>query len=123
MLDYLNEVSWHDVDSYLNSIAETIDSHDFSGVYGIPRGGSVLGAWLAHKLYLPLLNEVIDNCVIVDDICDNGGVIQEILSRPEVNQGKNCFISVMFVRPESIKFVDHYYKEKHDNWLVFPWEH
>ena len=43
--DYIRRVSWEEVGDYLNSVASRVDPNDFSGVYGIPRGGLVLAAW------------------------------------------------------------------------------
>ncbi len=120
--DYIKRVDWDEVGHYLNSIAERVDPHDFSGVYGVPRGGSVLGAWLAHKLYLPMLSKLQPNCIIVDDICDGGGALRYLLSELTEREINNCFITVMFYRTESNLKLDYFYKEKDDNWIVFPWE-
>ena len=105
--DYIKRVSWEEVGAYLNAVAERVDPHDFSGVYGIPRGGSVLGAWLSHKLYLPMLSQVEPNCIVVDDICDSG---------------ENCFVTVMFSTLKNSAPIDYFYKEKCDSWIAFPWE-
>lgn len=120
--DYIKRVSWEDVGSYLNAVAERIDPHDFSGVYGVPRGGSVLGAWLSHKLYLPLLSQVEPNCIIVDDVCDGGHALKKVLDTMDVDTCQHCFVTVMFYNPESVAQVDYHYKEKDDNWIAFPWE-
>ena len=119
---YIHRVSWEEVGAYLNAVAERVDPHDFSGVYGIPRGGSVLGAWLSHKLYLPLLSEVQPNCIIVDDICDSGRPLAKVLASLEDDGDKDCFVTVMFHMPQSKAPVDYFYKEKCDSWIAFPWE-
>lgn len=120
--DYIKRVSWDDVGAYLNAVAERVDPHDFSGVYGIPRGGSVLSAWLSHKLYLPLLSSVVPNCIIIDDICDSGNTLKELLDSNDCKDAQDCFVTVMFHNPESIAQVDYFYKEKDDSWIAFPWE-
>lgn len=119
---YINRASWDDVGSYLNAISQRVNPHDFSGVYGIPRGGSVLSAWLSHKLYLPLLSKPQPNCIVVDDICDSGRTLNELLNSPEIVDRNNCFVTVMFYRVMSYAPVDYYYREKDDKWIVFPWE-
>lgn len=120
--DYIRRVSWEEVGAYLNAVAERVDPHDFSGVYGIPRGGSVLGAWLSHKLYLPLLSKIEPNCVIIDDVCDSGGALNLLLEDPQLNRGRDCFITVMFQNPQNNAPIDYFYKEKGDSWIAFPWE-
>lgn len=120
--NYISRVTWDEVGSYLNAVAERLDPHDFSGVYGIPRGGSVLGAWLSHKLYLPLLSVPQPGCIIVDDICDSGRTLTELLQHENIRDDNNCYVTVMFHRPQSNAPVDYYFKEKKDNWIAFPWE-
>ena len=117
--DYIKRVSWNEVGTYLNCIAQRIDPHDFTGVYGIPRGGSVLAAWLSHKLYLPLLSEPKEDCIIIDDICDSGKTLKEF-----VESDINYYITVMLHRIENGFNIapDYYFKPKTDNWAVFPWE-
>ena len=48
--NYIVRVSWEEVGQFLNTVAQNIDPHNFDGVYGLPRGGLVLAAWLSHKL-------------------------------------------------------------------------
>lgn len=120
--DYIRRVSWSDVDCYLNNVAKRVDRSGFSGIYGIPRGGSVLGAWLAHKLYLPMLFKLESNCVIIDDIHNGGGALQYLLTEVANIDIDSCFITAMFYNPSSKFKLDYFYKEKDDNWIVFPWE-
>lgn len=120
---YINRVSWDEVGAYLNAVAERVDPHDFTGVYGIPRGGSVLAAWLSHKLYLPLLSDPQPGCIIIDDICESGDTLRECLSDTRICECNNCYVTVMFYRTGDYeKLADYYFKEKKDNWIVFPWE-
>lgn len=120
--DYIKRVNWEAVGTYLDAIAQRINPHDFTGVYGIPRGGSVLGAWLSHKLYLPLLSSPTPQCIIIDDICDSGRTLEQVVNSLGDPEGSACFVTVMFYSLVSNKYVDYYYKEKTDNWIVFPWE-
>lgn len=97
--DYVYHVEWSAVNDYLNHIASIIDPHEYSGVYGIPRGGLVLASWLAHKLYLPLLFAPSKNCIIIDDICDSGETLLHFIknsSNPKAQN--NYFITTMFYK-------------------------
>lgn len=121
-LDYIVRVTWDEVNEYLNSIVRQVDQLNFTGVYGIPRGGSALGAWLAHKLYLPLLFEPQSNCIVIDDVCDGGRTITKLKSDNEIYSDNTWFVTVMFYRLSSSTSVNYYFKEKDDSWIVFPWE-
>lgn len=121
--DYIVRVSWDEVGFYLNSIAEQIDPHDYVGVYGIPRGGSVLAAWLSHKLYLPLLTVPEKRCLVIDDICDSGETLSSCLRQLESLGDNSSWITTMFCTPRILSGkLDYYFKAKGDNWIVFPWE-
>lgn len=123
--NYIQRITWDEVGAFLNSIAARIDPHDFSGVYGIPRGGCVLAAWLAHKLYLPLLSEPSPCSIIVDDICgDTGNTLKECILQAQAGQDVDeCYVAVMYHKNGTLdSMIDFYYKEKEDNWIVFPWE-
>lgn len=121
--DYISRITWDEVGAYLNAVAQRVDPHDFTGVYGIPRGGSVLAAWLSHKLYLPLLSNPEPGCIIIDDICDSGKTLTECLNSSEAGDDCHNFITVMFYRKGSCDdSVDYFFKLKGDDWIVFPWE-
>ena len=122
---YIARTSWKEVDAYLNGVVERVNPKDFSGVYGIPRGGQVLAAWLSHKLYLPLLFEPKSACIIIDDICDSGETLLHHVRNSSSKDGKdrNYFITTMFYRENDLEIKpDHYWKLKGDSWIVFPWE-
>lgn len=121
--NYISSATWETVENYLNAIAERIDPHEYVGVYGIPRGGSVLAAWLSHKLYLPLISEPKLNCIIIDDVCESGRTLQKCVEGLGSEARKDLFVTVMFQRPGSCEeLIDFRFLEKGDNWVVFPWE-
>ena len=45
---------------------------EFSGIYGVPRGGLCLAVALSHKLKIKLISEPIKNSLIVDDVYETG---------------------------------------------------
>lgn len=120
-------VTWEQVGQYLNNIVSKVDKDKISGVYGIPRGGLTLAAWLSHKLYVPLLTAPSDNCIIIDDICDSGESLLHYVnqsSTPEGEKDKGYFITTMFYTKNNKYRVkpDYYFDLKEDKWIVFPWE-
>lgn len=127
MDNHIVRVTWEQVGEYLNTVVEQVKDKHITGVYGIPRGGLTLAAWLSHKLYVPLLSAPSDNCIIIDDICDSGESLMHYVnqsSTPESEKDKGYFITTMFytennrcgIRP------DYYFDLKEDKWIVFPWE-
>ena len=64
--------SWKDFDKNVEYIANQCRFLEFSGIYGIPRGGLCLAVALSHKLKIKLISEPIKNSLIVDDIYETG---------------------------------------------------
>ncbi len=116
-------VSWAEVDSFLDRIAEKYSAMNISGIYGIPRGGIVLATWLSYKMNVPLLQGAADNCIIIDDICDSGEtLVHYARNSSDAGRDRGYHLVTLFykesssVKPESYGFV------KGDQWVIFPWE-
>ena len=61
-------VTWDEIKQWVDKIVELSTEYNFSGVYGIPRGGLVMATMLSYKLDIPLLTAPHNNCLIVDNI-------------------------------------------------------
>ena len=68
----INHFTWSDFDKSVEFIAQECKFLEFSGIYGIPRGGLCLAVALSHKLKINLLSEPIKNSLIVDDVYETG---------------------------------------------------
>ena len=64
--------SWKDFDKSVEYISNQCRFLEFSGIYGIPRGGLCLAVALSHKLKINLISEPSKNSLIVDDIYETG---------------------------------------------------
>lgn len=88
-------------------------------VFGIPTGGSVVGALVAPIVRVPLVDEDEaralgpDRVLVVDDLVDSGKTI-----KPWVEDGYAT--DVLFRKPHSPGFK---HATERSGWLVFPWEH
>ena len=75
-------VNWELIEEAVTEIAFHLKDtgKDFKGVYGIPRGGTILAVLLSHKLDLPFIENPFDceydDFVIVDDIADTGETLK-----------------------------------------------
>ena len=74
----MNILNWEEFNACIKSITYSCKDKEFSGVYGIPRGGLCLAVALSHSLGLPITNEPKNNYLIVDDIYDTGSTLQKI---------------------------------------------
>lgn len=103
------------------ALAEKIKKtgREFTGVYGIPRGGLVLAVYLSHHLDIPLVTDpasvlLIDG-LVVDDLVDTGKTLK--------SYSEAFFTATLHYKPRSIVIPDIYVMEVPDSdWIVYPYE-
>ena len=92
--------TWSEFDKSVEKIANKCKFFEFSGIYGVPRGGLCLAVALSHKLKTKLISKPIKNSLIVDDVYETG-------------------ITLNNFKPTWWNTV---YTSKKKEWIVFPWE-
>ena len=107
--------SWKDFDKSVEYIANQCRFSEFSGIYGIPRGGLCLAVALSHKLKIKLISEPIKNSLIVDDIYETGITLNPLKDI----EGAMFFVLFSKIKPTWWNTV--FISEKSE-WIVFPWE-
>ena len=112
MINYFN---WSEFDKSVEHIASKCKFLEFSGIYGIPRGGLCLAVALSHKLRIDLISKPIKNSLIVDDVYETGITLNAFKDI----EGAMFFVLFSKIEPEWWNTV--HISEK-DEWIVFPWE-
>jgi len=107
--------TWSEFDESVEKIAKECKFLEFSGIYGIPRGGLCLAVALSHKLKIKLLSEPIKNSLIVDDVYETG----HTLTTFKDIEGAIFFVLFSKIKPTWWNSV--FISEK-NQWIVFPWE-
>tara|TARA_A100001035_G_C27478141_1_gene361965 strand:+ start:91 stop:486 length:396 start_codon:yes stop_codon:yes gene_type:complete len=107
--------TWRDFDKSVAQIANKCMSLEFSGIYGIPRGGLCLAVALSHKLKINLISEPRKNSLIVDDVYETGITLNNFKDI----EGAMFFVIFSKVKPKWWNTL--FISEKND-WIVFPWE-
>ena len=111
----INHFTWKEFDKSVEYIANKCKFLDFSGIYGVPRGGLCLAVALSHKLKINLISEPIKNSLIVDDVYETGITLKTFKNI----EGAKFF--VLFSKKKPTWWSSVYISEKSD-WIVFPWE-
>ena len=111
----INYFTWDEFDKSVEHIANKCKLLEFSGIYGIPRGGLCLAVALSHKLKTNLISEPIKNSLIVDDVYETGITLKTYKNIV----GAKFF--VLFSKKNPTWWNSVYISEKSD-WIVFPWE-
>ena len=111
----INYYSWKEFDKSVEYIASKCRFLEFSGIYGIPRGGLCLAVALSHKLKIKLISEPIKNSLIVDDIYETGIT----LSPFKDIEGAMFFVLFSKINPTWWNTVN---MAENKEWIVFPWE-
>ena len=107
--------TWSEFDNSVNHIANKCKFLEFSGIYGVPRGGLCLAVALSHKLKVNLISEPIRNSLIVDDIYETGYTLNTFKDI----EGAMFFVLFSKIKPTWWNTV--FISEKSE-WIVFPWE-
>ena len=111
----INYFTWNEFDKSVEYIANKCKFLEFSGIYGVPRGGLCLAVALSHKLKIDLISEPIKNSLVVDDVYETGITL---------NTFKNiegAMFFVLFSKKNPTWWNSVHISEKSE-WIVFPWE-
>ena len=111
----INYFTWDEFDKSVEHIANKCKFLEFSGIYGIPRGGLCLAVALSHKLNIKTTQKPIKSSLIVDDIFETGLTLN---SYKNIEDAK-FFVLFSKVNPQWWNTV--FLCNKHE-WIVFPWE-
>ena len=107
--------TWCEFDKSVEYIAYKCKFLDFSGIYGVPRGGLCLAVALSHKLKIKLISEPIKNSLIVDDIYETGTTLKTF------KHIEGAMFYVLFSKVSPTWWNSIHISEKSE-WIVFPWE-
>ncbi len=107
--------TWNEFDKSVEHIANKCSFLEFSGIYGVPRGGLCLAVALSHKLKIKMISEPTNNSLIVDDVYETGITLKTF----KHIEGAMFFVLVSKIVPTWWNSV--HISEKND-WIVFPWE-
>ena len=111
----INYFTWGEFDKSVEHIANKCKFLEFSGIYGIPRGGLCLAVALSHKLKINLISEPMKNSLIVDDVYETGITLNTFKDI----EGAMFFVLFSKIKPTWWNSV-HITKKR--EWIVFPWE-
>tara|TARA_Y100000991_G_C21711098_1_gene237945 strand:- start:43 stop:438 length:396 start_codon:yes stop_codon:yes gene_type:complete len=111
----INYFTWSEFDKSVELIANKCKFLEFSGIYGIPRGGLCLAVALSHKLELNLISKPEKNSLIVDDVYETGITLNTFKDI----EGAMYFVLFSKIKPTWWNTV---HISKKSEWIVFPWE-
>ncbi len=111
----VNNFTWSEFDKSVEYIADKCRFLEFSGIYGVPRGGLCLAVALSHKLKVKLISKPIKNSLIVDDVYETGITLNTFKDI----EGAMFFVLFSKIEPTWWNTV---FISKKSEWVVFPWE-
>lgn len=109
-------LTWTDFQNAVAKIANHYNGRAFNGVYGFPRGGLPLAVTLSHYLDLPLLSELEEDCLIVDDIYETGKTLEP------TRDLAGCSHAVWLTKAKGPIWYFAAEDAVPSEWIVFPWE-
>ena len=111
----INYFTWTEFDKSVEHIASKCNFLEFSGIYGVPRGGLCLAVALSHKLKIELISEPKKNSLIVDDVYETGITLNTFKDI----EGAMFFVLFSKIKPTWWNTV---FTSEKSEWIVFPWE-
>ena len=111
----INYFTWSEFDKSVEHIANKCKFLEFSGIYGVPRGGLCLAVALSHKLKVNLISKPKKNSLIIDDVYETGITLNTFKDI----EGAMFFVLFSKIKPTWWNSV--HITEKRE-WIVFPWE-
>lgn len=115
-------VEWAEIEEYLKKVKQQYEGQRITGVYGIPRGGLIFAVILSHMMNIPLLLAPVEDCIIIDDICDSGESLVHYYKNTSGNKKNKYHITTMYYKENNLVKPEFYLKEKENKWIVYPWE-
>lgn len=107
-----------DIDILVRTIRQNMDMKQIETVYGVPRGGSILGVVLSHRLGITFSSGLVDSvnhdCLWCDDIIDSGRTLAK--AKEQQWNGYVALINRYKQTTLCARIIDN------ENWIIFPWE-
>ena len=108
-------VYWDDISVLVDELCNTITSSgvQIKSITGIERGGLIPAVMISHKLNIPYVNKINKDTLVVDDICDSGETLKNMVAG---------YTATLHYKKTASFTPDFYSKEVGDEWIVYPWE-
>ena len=108
-------VYWDDINILVDELCSTITSSgvQIKSITGIERGGLIPAVMISHKLNIPYVTKINKDTLVVDDICDSGETLKNIVAG---------YTATLHHKKTASFTPDFYSKEVGEEWIVYPWE-
>ncbi|MBI4087388.1 MAG: hypothetical protein HY434_00970 [Candidatus Liptonbacteria bacterium] len=113
--------TWRQFDEDAKKMAAWAKDRNFSGVYGIPRGGLVIAVKLSHLMNTPLVlsrEDITRRTLIVDDIIDGGGTVRRLMA----SLGQGFEVASIYFNKAAVDATPSFFAREKKRWVIFPWE-
>ena len=108
-------VYWDDISVLVDELCNTITSSgvQIKSITGIERGGLIPAVMISHKINIPYVNKINKDTLVVDDICDSGETLKNMVAG---------YTATLHYKKTASFTPDFYSKEVGEEWIVYPWE-
>ena len=108
-------VYWDDITILVDELCNTIATSgvQIKSITGIERGGLIPAVMISHKLNIPYITKINKDTLVVDDICDSGETLKNMVAG---------YTATLHYKKTASFTPDFYSKEVGEEWIVYPWE-
>ena len=106
---------WDDISILVDELCNTIamSGVQIKSITGIERGGLIPAVMISHKLNIPYVTKINKHTLVVDDICDSGETLKNMVAG---------YTATLHYKKTASFTPDFYSKEVGEEWIVYPWE-
>ena len=106
---------WDDISVLVEELCNTIAMSGIriKSITGIERGGLIPAVMISHKLNIPYTTKINKDTLVVDDICDSGETLKNMVAG---------YTATLHYKKTASFTPDFYSKEVGEEWIVYPWE-
>jgi len=108
-------VGWDEITRLVENICQQIveSGMQITSITGVERGGLIPAVMISHILQIPYVTNIKKNTLVVDDICDTGHTLKNIVGT------KTATLHYKLTAEIQPTF---FAKVVGPDWIVYPWE-
>jgi hypoxanthine phosphoribosyltransferase len=139
------KITWQKLEKDCINLSSKLKEKKLDRIVAISRGGLVVARIFSDLLSIPISHITIESykdlkqdkkpiitelpsrifhnqtILIVDEISDSGRTFERALGYFQRFENIKIYTLAPYIKPNT-KYIPHYYKEKIDGWIIFPYE-
>lgn len=114
-LSKIKQITWNDIDNFINYLTNIIKENKYKSVFGIPRVGLMFAILLSLKTNIPITMTITNDTLVIDDDTISGLNIIPYYDKADIAVYGCC--DDVIIKPKYIFQIF-----SHNELPIWPWE-